>query len=203
MRSCLDCLRWLLWLSAAVFKRKESELKVRDLDDTTLYREFDSLGKRITEGFEKIETTKESIWAIHSKWRGWFYGILSIFGVVVSSFMVYMEWDKSWFKVFGVLWNSILGSVIIVWFGFQLLESIMGAYTIASEWVKKSRQEREAHLKAIEDKGRQEGFREGSQKEHERTLKMIEITRQKVGEKASAAEAFQAMESACSSSRDR
>lgn len=177
--------------------------KIGDLDVESFYRAIDFWGKRIIEGLERIEDTKESIWAIHSKWRGWFYGILSIFGVVVSSFMVYMEWDKSWFKVFGVLWNSILGSVIIVWFGFQLLESIMGAYTIISEWAKERQQKREDRINEIKKESKEEGFREGSQKEHERTLKMLEIARQKVGEKASAAEAFQAMESACSSSRDK
>lgn len=167
--------------------------RIGDLDVDSFYREVDFWGKRITDRLERIEDTKESIWAIHSKWRGWFYWILSIFGVVVSSFMVCMEWDKSWFEVFGVLWNSILGSVITVWFLFQLLESIMGAYTIAREWVKKSRQERKARLKAIEDEVRQEGFREGSQKEQERILKELK-------ERGSPEDVIRAFESVCSSS---
>lgn len=129
--------------------------RIGDLDVDSFYREIDFWGKRITDRLERIEDTKESIWAIHSKWRGWFYGILSIFGVVVSFSMVCMEWDKSWFKVFGVLWNSILGSVIIVWFLFQILESIMGAYTLALDYVKERQRNRDERLKKIEEDARQ------------------------------------------------
>lgn len=129
--------------------------RIGDLDVDSFYREIDFLGKRITDKLERIEDTKESIWAIHSKWREWFYWILSIFGVVVSSFMVCMEWDKSWFEVFGVLWNSILGSVIIVWFLFQLLESLMGAYTLALDYVKERQRRRDEEDKRIEENVRQ------------------------------------------------
>ena len=168
--------------------------RIGDLDVESFYKEVDFWGKRITDRLERIEDTKESIWAIHSKWRVLFYWILSIFGVVVSSSMVYMEWDKSWFEVFGVLWNSILGSVIIVWFLFQLLESIMGAYTIISEWVEKSRQERKARLKAIEGEVRQEGFREGTQKEQERILDDLK-------KDGATEDVLKAVESVCSSHR--
>lgn len=165
--------------------------RIGDLDVESFYNTIDFWGKRITDRLERIETTKESIWAIHSKWRGWFYWILSFFGVVSSSFMVYMEWGKSWFEVFGVLWNSILGSVVIVWFLFQLGESLMGAYTIALDWVEKRKQERNEQFKKI----RRQEYREQSRR-------LIEFARQKVGNNASAEEAFQAMESACSSSQD-
>lgn len=63
-------------------------MKIRDLNAESLYREFEFLGKRITEGFKRIETTKESIWAIHPKARGWFYGIFTVCRVVVSIFTV-------------------------------------------------------------------------------------------------------------------
>ena len=142
--------------SAAIFSKERFKLKrIGDLDVDSFYREVDFWGKRITDRLDRIEDTKESIWAIHSKYRVLFYWILSFFGVTASSFMVYMEWDKSWFEVFGVLWNSILGSVVIVWFGFQVIEAIMGAYTIISEWAKGRQRKRDAEIKKVEETARQ------------------------------------------------
>lgn len=69
---------------------------------------------------------KESIWATHSKWRVWFCVVLSLCGVVVSAFTLYEKWSQSWLAIFDALWISIIGSVVIVWFGFQVGDMVMG-----------------------------------------------------------------------------
>ncbi len=66
--------------------------KISESSVEVLYNEFDNFGKRITEGFKRIETTEESIWSINPKWRGLFYGILSICGVAVSVFTLFAKW---------------------------------------------------------------------------------------------------------------
>ena len=71
---------------------------------------------------------RESIWSIHPKWRGWFYGVLSICGVAVSAFTLYDEWSKDWLEIFDEIRNGIVSSVIVVWFVFQVRETAMGAY---------------------------------------------------------------------------
>ena len=75
---------------------------------------------------------RESIWSIHPKWRGWFYVALSICGFGVSIFTVWTlcgnETSESWIDIFDAVWNGIVGSVVVVWFVFQVTESAMGAY---------------------------------------------------------------------------
>lgn len=70
--------------------------------------------------------------------------------------MLRTEWDKSWIELFGVLWNGIVGSVVIVWFLFQVGESSMGAYTYALEWAEERRRKRAEYLKEIKEEGRRE-----------------------------------------------
>ena len=72
---------------------------------------------------------RESIWSIHPKWRGWFYSVLSFFGVAVFVLtLLRKEWSKKILEIFDAVWNGIVGSVVVVWFVFQVTESVMGAY---------------------------------------------------------------------------
>ena len=96
----------------------------------------------MSEGEDKF---RESIWAIHSKWRVWFYRVLSISGLAVSAFALYEKWSESWLEIFDVLWSRVFGSVVIVWFGFQVGESAMGAYQSYLDY-------RAARLRAAEEK---------------------------------------------------
>ena len=134
-----------------------------------------------------LEKQKESIWSIDSKWRGLFYWILSIFGSSAIVFTLAKKRCESLVEIFDAGWNSIAGSVVFVWFIFHLMESVMGAY----QYFQGLKAER---LQKVAEDARKE--------ERERTLKMIEDVKKKVGTKASAAKVFQAMESACSYSRD-
>ena len=69
---------------------------------------------------------RESIWSINPKWRGWFYGTLSICGFGVSIFTVWTlcgnETSESWIDIFDAVWNGIVGSVVVVWFLFQVAD---------------------------------------------------------------------------------
>ena len=109
--------------------------------------------------------SKESIWAINPKWRVWFYVallfcvfvvfILTLVGEwskVVSVLTLageWSKWSKNCLEIFDVLWNRILGSVIVVWFVFQVRELAMGAYQAYLDW-------REARLKEAEEQARRE-----------------------------------------------
>ena len=99
---------------------------------------------------------RESIWAIRPKWRLPFYIVLSIWGIVVSFFTLYEEWSKSGLEIFDVLWSRVLGSVVVVWFVFQVGETAMGAYQYLVELGKARRLEAEARLQKAEEKGRKE-----------------------------------------------
>ncbi len=59
------------------------------------------------------------------------------------------RYDETWLEIFDILWSRVLGSVVLVWFGYQALESAMSAYQAYLDW-------REARLKAAEEKGRRE-----------------------------------------------
>ena len=69
--------------------------KISESSVEVLYNGFESLGEYITEGFKRIEITKEPLWAIHSECRVWFHGFLSLLGVAVFAFMLYTKWGKS------------------------------------------------------------------------------------------------------------
>ena len=58
--------------------------------------------------------------------------------------------------VFDVLWSRVLGSVVVVWFVFQVGETAMGAYQYLVELGKARRLEAEARLQKAEEKGRKE-----------------------------------------------
>ena len=135
-----------------------------------------------------LEKQKESIWSIDSKWRWLFYWILSIFGVIAILFTLVKKRCECLIDIFDAVWNSIVGSVAIVWFIFNLVESVMGAY----QYFQGLKEER---LRKVAEDARKE--------ERERTLRMIESVKKQVGTKASASKVFQAMESACSYSRDK
>ena len=142
-------------------------MKIRDLDDTTLYREFDSLGKRITEGFEKIENTKESIWSINPKARGWFYGILSLCGITVSLVTLFAKWNgwnpSALLAVFNEIGIGIFSSVVIVWFLFQ-------ATDWASPRIKSTKIKVMAWGDPYREKLREEGRQEIRQKAHQKEI---------------------------------
>ena len=86
---------------------------------------------------------RESIWSIHRKWRGRFYGVLSICGVAVSAFTLYDEWSKGWLEIFDEIRNGIVNSVVVVWFVFQVRETTMGAYQYFMDLKKARLQEAE------------------------------------------------------------
>ena len=95
---------------------------------------------------------RESIWSIHPKWRVWFYVALSICGVAVSAFTLYDEWSEGWLEIFDVLWIRVLGSVVVVWFVFQLTELGMGAYQSVLDYL----DYRAARRQAAEEQARKE-----------------------------------------------
>ncbi len=59
---------------------------------------------------------------------GLFYGILLVCRVVVSVSTLCKKRDKCWIEIFDALWNGVVDSIVIVWFGFQVMKSFMGAY---------------------------------------------------------------------------
>lgn len=66
---------------------------------------------------------RESIWAIRPKWRGLFYGTLSFFGFAVLVLALLQKgWSKSLLEIFDAVWNGIIGSVVVVWFLFQVAD---------------------------------------------------------------------------------
>ena len=127
---------------------------------------------------------RESIWSIHPKWRGWFYGVLSVCGVAVSVFTIWTlcrrDPSESWIDIFDAVWNGIVGSVIVVWFVFQVTESVMGAYQyfqdlkeqklqkIRKEAGDQARKEEEKARKEAEEKARKEAEEQARQEEQER-----------------------------------
>ncbi len=104
---------------------------------------------------------RESIWSIHPNWRGWFYGVLSFCGVAVSAFTLYDEWGKGWLEIFNEIRDGIVSSVVVVWFLFQVTESVMGAYQYFTDLRDAHRKEREDRLRdeiAKEEQERREQF---------------------------------------------
>ena len=129
---------------------------------------------------------KEPIWSINPKWRGWFYGVLSVCGVAVSGFTLYDEWSKGWLEIFDEIRNGIVNSVVVVWFVFQVMESVMGAYQYFMG-LKEARRleaearvkEAEARVKAAKEKVRQEAAEKARQEERDSLRKYIETVRRK------------------------
>ena len=139
------------------------------------------------------ENSRESIWSIYSGSKVWFYRMVSLAGAYAFIRTLCGEW-KGW--GWKHLWNlldagtlieigkGIFSAVIIVWLVFQTGEVIVSAYQDYLD--RKAARERKAH-----------------KEEQERIQKIVEEARKSVGENATAEEAFQAMESACSSSRNQ
>lgn len=147
--------------------------RIGDLDVDSFYRAIDFWGERITEGFKRIEITKESIWSINPKARVWFYGILSFVGIAVSLFTVCTmcgKQDTSWVEVFDALWNGIIGSVVVVWFGFQVTDwfkvNVLTKIKIMA-WGDPAREK-------LREEGRQEARQEAHQKEMQKQSRFEE-----------------------------
>lgn len=103
--------------------------RIGDLDVDSFYRAIDFLGERITDSIKRIESTKESIWAIQPKARSWFYGILTVCGIVVSLVTLFAEWNgwnpSALLAVFNEIGIGIFSSVVIVWFLFQATDCVL------------------------------------------------------------------------------
>ena len=114
--------------------------RIGDLDVDSFYREvdnfrngitegFDKVGDRITKGLERIETTKEPLWAIPSEKRVVFYSITSFCGITVSLVTLCVKWNgwspSALLAVFNEIGIGIFSSVIIVWFLFQSGDATM------------------------------------------------------------------------------
>ena len=127
--------------------------------------------KDLERHFNEMEgqSEKESIWAIHPKWRGWFYGILSICGIVMSARAVCDKWCGGWslgglldlsknivkIEIFNEIGRVVFRSVVIVWFGFHVMESVVGSYQYfqglrKSHSQKIRKEERERFVKFLE-----------------------------------------------------
>ena len=121
---------------------------------------------------------RESIWGMRPKWRLPFYIVLSIFGIGVFVFTLWKErYDESWLEIFDVLWERIFGSVVVVWFVFQIGETAVGAYKYFVELGKARLQEAEDQLrKWIED-----GFRKQKipEEQIQQILKLIDALEEK------------------------
>lgn len=111
---------------------------------------------------------RESVWSIHPKWRGWFYGVLSICGVAVSVFTLVDEWGNGWLEIFDEIRNSIVSSVVVVWFVFQVMESAMGAYQyfqdLKEQKLQKMRQEAEDRRQKELEQARKEAEEQARRK---------------------------------------
>lgn len=143
------------------------------------------------------KNSRDPIWSIYSKSKVWFYRVVFVVGSYAFFRVLCDEWDRVW--TWKSLWRlaesgtlieigkGIFSSVVIVWFIFQTGEVIVSAY-----------QDYLDRKAAREQKEQQE--------ENERVqkivVKIMDNARKSVGEDATAKEAFQAMESACSYSRD-
>ena len=62
----------------------------------------------------------------------------------MSTSTLYEEWRNSWLEIFDALWSRVFGSVVIVWFVFQVVESAMSAYQSYLDY-------RAARLRAAEE----------------------------------------------------
>ena len=147
------------------------------------------------------KNSRDPIWSIYSKWRGCFCAVLVILGICVCVDVLHDKgnWIQIWNEARNILkaetlnevGESLISSVVFIWFLFQTAEVFMGAY----QWYLDRRQSRDQKI-------REEVMEKTRKEERERTLKIIENAKKEVGTKASASKAFQAMESACSYSRD-
>lgn len=88
--------------------------------------------------------------------------------------------------------KGLISTVVITWFLFQTGEVAMGVY----QWYLDRRESREQKI-------REEVMEKVRKAEQERVHRMLEDVRKSVGKGASAEESFQAMESACSYSRNQ
>ena len=103
---------------------------------------------------------RESIWAIRPKWRGLFYGVLSIWGIVVSVFTLVDQWSKSWLEILNEIRNGIVSSVV-VWFVFQVAD--WATLRVKTLFIKQFMAWGDPFREALREKARQEIRREARQ----------------------------------------
>ena len=135
--------------------------KIDESNVQKLRIEIKRLERRLNE--RDKQSGKESIWSIHPKWRGWFYGILSFCGIVMSVFTVFTMYgkdDKSWIEIFDAIWNGIVGSVVVVWFGFQSTDWIIPRFKLVINRISKIMPWGDPFREAQREKGREEGRQE-------------------------------------------
>lgn len=90
-----------------------------------------------------------------------------------SVFTLWKErYDESWLEIFDILWSRVLGSVVLVWFVFQVGETAMGAYQYFMDLKKARLQEAEDRVrKWIEEALRRQGV---SEEEIRQVLKLAD-----------------------------
>ena len=153
------------------------------------------------------EKPKDPIWSLPEKSKFKFYNALSICGIVVFLVTMFSKWC-GWFwtallDIFNDIGKGIFSSVVIVWFAFQVID-----------WIKPRLETVRAIItKLITKMGwgdpyreylREEGRQEGRQEERERVLGAVEkVLKNHPDKKFSNEEFIQAVESACSYSRDK
>lgn len=74
---------------------------------------------------EKTEDkSRETIWGINPKYRGWFYGVVSVYGFVLALLTLFQD-HKSWVEKLNAVGYSVVTTVATVWFLFQTGDWIM------------------------------------------------------------------------------
>ena len=132
---------------------------------------------------------RESIWSINPNWRGLFYGVLSFCGFGVSIFTVWTlcgnETSESWIDIFDAVWNGIVGSVVVVWFLFQVADwtfiNIINKFIMA--WGDPAREKlRKEGREEGRKEGREEGRKEGRRELEEQARKEAEAFQKRYNE---------------------
>lgn len=68
---------------------------------------------------DKMEDkSRETIRGINPKYRGWFYGVVSIYGSVLALLTLFPD-HKSWVEKLNAVGYSVVATVATVWFLFQ------------------------------------------------------------------------------------
>lgn len=86
---------------------------------------------------EKTEDkSRETIWGINPKYRGWFYGVVSIYGSVLTLLTLFQD-HKSWVEKLNEVGYSVVATVATVWFLFQTGDWIMAFGDVLREKARK------------------------------------------------------------------
>lgn len=82
---------------------------------------------------EKTEDkSRETIWGINPKYRGWFYGVVSVYGFVLALLTLFPD-HKSWIEKLNAVGYSVVATVATVWFLFQTGDWIMALGDVLRE----------------------------------------------------------------------